>query len=178
MIIGCFGAILKTKWAILSGFVAFLQLKMATKPLKIALFVLRIARKPQIITGQDWYQIEALFFYFPTHPANPRGNGRYLVKNAKEKGSKMEKSGPGRTESGRIWPDLANEKKVRTLYYINFLSRIQPRIQKYQKPVKKALKNAISDFPHFHPVFEAPRGPLFEGPFVATCKGSGPKKFF
>ena len=114
---------------------------MATKPLKIALFVLRIAPK---VPEQDWMHFKALFFYFPTHPANPRGNGSDLVKNAKEKGPKWKKV-------DLEGPDLAIEKKVRTLYYINFLSRIQPRIQKYQK----ALKNAISDFPHFHPVVKA-----------------------
>ena len=73
----------------------------------------------------------------------------------KKKGPKWKKVDLELDWKDRIWPDLANEKKVRTLYYINFSSRIQPRIQKYQKPVKKALKNAISDFPHFHPVFEA-----------------------
>ena len=74
--------------------------------------------------------------------------GGTLLKMQKKKGPKWKKV-------DLEGPDLANEKKVRTLYYINFSSRIQPCIQKYQKPVKKALKNAISDFPHFHPVFQA-----------------------
>ena len=69
------GAILKTKTAIFSGFVAIFSCKKATKPLKIALFVLRIAPKLRIIPEQDWLHFEDLFFYFPTHPANPRGNG-------------------------------------------------------------------------------------------------------
>ena len=96
--------IFKTKTAIFSGFVAIFSCKMATKPLKIAVFVLRIAPNVRKIPEQDWVHFKDLFFYFPMHPANPRGNGRNLIKNAKEKGSEMEKSGAGRTGSGRIWP--------------------------------------------------------------------------
>ena len=80
-------------------------------------FVLRIAPNVLKILGQDWYQIEALFSVVLTHPANPRGNGLNLVKNAKEKGSE---NGKKWTWKGRIGGS-GQWKKVRTLLYQFFV---------------------------------------------------------
>ena len=58
-------------------------------------------------------------------------------------------------------PDPGQKKLVRALYYINFSSRIQPRIRNYPKHSKKDLKIAIFDFFDFHQFHLVFGGPFF-----------------
>ena len=98
---------------------------------KIPRFVLKISPILRKIPKRAWSRFEALISVFPTHSTDLRENGCDHVKNVLEKGSKMEKSGPGRTGFGPF-------KKVRTLLLYQFFVPNQTAHSKFSKTHSKS----------------------------------------